>query len=264
MLKQSGRSSQKLLREFIEKVLGERQVGRVDSLCFHRVKLFNALCRQHYSVPAVQEQLLQFFSTYPDFECEVLEELEDLHTKSGAAAMLRVKAADREFAVLIMARTAGERINTLRLIFDLEGGDTNLNFFPAAQVEVASVPNKIYMMNPHLKEADIYPQLENYLYALAGLPRAVPSAAPESLQDPRVYSLPGSVYLADIMGKRIKPDTYAYILAWYKGLLLPQGNVTLGGGSYIELDAYGVLRDIRVCDVSCLFPPGTEESHEQN
>jgi len=259
MAEQAGRSSQDLLREFIEKVLGERQLGRVESLCFHRVKLFDIRCRQYYSVAAVQEQLLHLFRTCPDLECEVLEELEDLHTKSGAAALLRIKTAGREYSGLIMARTARERITTLRFLFhvdfDVDADDISLNSFPAAEVEVASLPNKIYMLYSHLKEAEIYPQLENYLYALAGLPRTESSVAPETLQDPQICELPGSVYLADIMGKRIGPHAYAYILAWYKGLLLPQGNVTVGGGSYIELDTRGLMRDIRVYDDSPLSQP---------
>ncbi len=256
MAKQSGRSPQNLLREFIEKVLGERRIGWVESLCYHRVKLFDARCRQYYSVPAVQEQLLHLFSAYPDIQFEVLQELSDSHTKSGAAAMVHIKIAGREYSGFIMVRTTRERITTLRFLFnvdfDVDVVNISLNSFPAAEVKVASVPNKIYMMYSHLKEAEIFPQIENYLYALAGLPRTESSGAPETLQDPQVCELPGSVYLADIMGKRIGPHGYAYILAWYKGLLLPQGNVTVGGGSYIELNERELMRDIRVYDDSSI------------
>ena len=264
MVTQSGRSSQHLLREFIEKVLRERQLGWVESLCFHRVKLFDIRSRQYYSVPAVQEQLLHLFRACPDFECEILEELVDLHTKSGAAALLQLKTADRQHTALIMVRTAAQRITTIRFILDFNGSHTKLNSFPAAEVEVASVPNKIYMMYEHLRESGNYPLLENYLYALAGLPRSEQAVPIESLQDPQICSIPGSVYLADIMGKRIESDTYAYMLAWYKGLLVPHGNVTVGGGSYIELNAGGLLRDIRIYDDSPLVRPEPEEPYEQN
>lgn len=269
MGEQSGRSPKAVLHEFIEFVLQERQIGRVDSLCFHRVKLFTGCSRQFYSVPAVQEQVLQLFSAYPDIQFEVLQELSDSHTKSGAAAMLRLKTSEWESSGFVLARTARGRITTLRFLFDLHDcGDTQMHgysSYPAAEVEVAAVPHKVYMRYEYLKEMPIYPVLEDYMYQLAGLPRARGVAAVESAQNQLLCLQPGSVYLADVMGERVASGRYAYLLAWYKGLLLPQGNFTASGASYVELDAQGVLRDIRVFDDSMFRVPdeGPEDLHDE-
>lgn len=255
MAEQTGRSPKAVLQEFIEFVLQDRRIGRIDSLCFHRIKLFTGCSRQLYSVPAVREQVLQLFSAYPDIQFEVLQELSDSHTKSGAAALLRLKTSEWESSGFVLARTARGRITTLRFVFDLHdcgGTQPSSISYPAAEVEVAAVPHKVYMRYEYLKEMPIYPVLEGYMYQLAGLPRTGAAAEVESSQDLQVCLQPGSVYLADVMGARTPSARYTYLLAWYKGLLLPQGNVTASGASYVEMDEQGVLRDIRVFDDSML------------
>ncbi len=254
MAEQSGRSARALLHDFIETVLEERQVGRIDVLCFHRVRLFTDGSRHYYSVPAVQERVLQLFSAFPDIHFEVLQELTDSHTKSGAAAMVRLQTSEWERTGFVLARTARGRITTLRFVFALQGRNAQIkeigiaNTFPAAEVEVAAVPNKVYMRYEYLQEMRIYPVLEDYVYELAGLPRAELSHSVESAQNQQVCLQPGSVYLADVMGERTASGQYVYLLAWYKGLLKEQGNVTASGASYVELNEQGVLRDIRVFD----------------
>ncbi len=267
MAEQSDRSPKAVLQEFIEFVLQERQIGRIDSLCYHRVKLFAGCSRQFYSVPAVQEQVVQLFSAYPDLHFEVLQVLSDSHTKSGAAAMLRLKTSERESTGFVLTRIARGRITTLRFVFDLPdcGQIQAANSYPAVEVEVAAVPHKVYMRFEYLQELSIYSVLEDYMHQLAGLPRAGGAAAVESAQNQQVCLQPGSVFLADVMGERTASATYTYLLAWYKGLLLPQGNVTASGASYVELDAQGVLRDIRVFDDSMFRVPdeGPEDVHEE-
>ncbi len=269
MAEQDGRSPRAVLREFIEFVLQERQIGRIASLCFHRIKLFTGCNRQYYSVPAVQEQVVQLFSAYPDIQFEVLQELSDAHTKSGAAAMLRLKASEWKSTGFVLARTARGRITTLRFVFDLPGcGDAQTqgsHSYPAAEVEVAAVPHKVYMRYEYLRELPVYPVLEDYMHQLAGLPRAKGAAAVESAQNQQVCLQPGSVFLADVMGERSASSAHTYLLAWYKGLLLPQGNVTASGASYVELNEHGVLRDIRVFDDSMFRVPneGPEDLHDE-
>ncbi|MFW5712364.1 MAG: hypothetical protein ACOC7X_01945 [Spirochaetota bacterium] len=254
MAEQFGRSASALLHDFIETVLEERQVGRIDVLCFHRVRLFTDGSRHYYSVPAVQEQVLQLFSAFPDIHFEVLQELTDSHTKSGAAAMLRLKTSEWERTGFVLARIARGRITTLRFVFALQGRNEQTkgigigNSYPAAEVEVAAVPNKVYMQYEYLQEMQNYPVLEDYMYQLAGLPRAEQGTEVECSQDLQVCLQPGSVYLADVMGERTASGQHVYLLVWYKGLLLEQGNVTTSGASYVELNEQGVLRDIRVFD----------------
>ena len=271
MAEQSGRNPKAVLQEFIEFVLQARQIGRIDSLCFHRIKLFTSCSRQFYSVPAVQEQVLQLFSAYPDIQFEVLQEISDSHTKSGAAAMLRLKTSEWESCGFVLARTARGRITTLRFIFDLhdcgegqkEKQVQSSNSSPAAEVEVAAVPHKVYMRYEYLQEIPIYPVLEDYVYQLAGLPHVERVAEVESSQNLQVCLQPGSVFLADVMGERTASAGYTYLLSWYKGLLLPQGNVTASGASYVELNEQGVLRDIRVFDDS-MFKVPEQISKEQD